>query len=290
MFSEKVLSRRQLWKHLCSFSGAHVKPIDIIAIIEKHAPPAYAASWDKSGVQVAALREEVHSVAVMLDPTLSSLALAVDAGADFILAHHPLSMQPRYPDRRDEYLSILSLLFKGDVWLYSAHTSLDANPDGPVRWLAHELDLRSLETLEPSGSAGPGAACCGFGFSGLLPAALDYADFCRRLGTALGKESWQVCGPAPGQVARVACCPGSGGGLLAEAAAAGADVYITGDIKYHTALEARSMGLHVLDVGHFILEEEMMRRFAAMLASTLSVPVSFVPASDPITAGRTVQA
>ena len=290
MFSEKVLSRRQLWKHLCSFSGECMKAIDIIEIIEKHAPLGYAAPWDKSGVQVAALREEIRSVAVMLDPTLESLARAADAGADFILAHHPLSMQPRYPDRRDDYLSILSLLFKADIWLYSAHTSLDANPDGPVRWLAQELDLRSLEILEPGAAAGPAAPCCGFGFSGLLPATLTYADFCRLLGSALGGDSWQVCGPRPERVARVACCPGAGGGLLGEAAASGADVFITGDIKYHTALEARSMGLHVLDVGHFILEEEMMRRFAATMTSVLSVPVAFVPGSDPLTAGRPVRA
>ena len=267
-----------------------MKAIDIIDIIEKRAPLSYAASWDASGVQVAALREEIQGVAVVLDPTLESLARAADTRADFILAHHPLSMQPRYPDRRDDYLSILSLLFKGDIWLYSAHTSLDANPDGPVRWLAHELGLRSLEILEPEATAGPDAPRCGFGFSGLLPATSTYADFCRLLGSALGRDSWQVCGPGPERVSRVACCPGSGGSMLAEAAASGADVFITGDIKYHTALEARSMGLHVLDVGHFILEEEMMRRFAVELTSTLSVPVSFVPGSDPITAVQPVRA
>jgi dinuclear metal center YbgI/SA1388 family protein len=263
-----------------------MKPSDIIHIIEETAPPEFAASWDNSGVQVAALREEIRSLAVLLEPTPEKLGQAVEAGADFILAHHPLLMQPRYPNRADSYLSILSLLFTHDIWLYSAHTSLDANPEGPVRWLAHDLGLQSLELLESAVPLGPKAALSGYGFSGTLPKALSYDDFCRSLAAALGKNSWQACGPRPARIFRVACCPGAGNSLLADAAASGADVYITGDVKYHTALEAVSLGLHVLDVGHFILEEKMMRHFAADLAATLPLPVHFISSHDPITVER----
>jgi len=260
-----------------------MKVSDIISVIEKTAPPGFAASWDNSGVQVAALREEAHCLAVLLDPTLESLGQAVEAGADFILAHHPLLMQPRYPNRADDYLSILSLLLTRNICLYSAHTSLDANPEGPVRWLAQELGLQSLKTLESTAPPGSETSLPGFGFSGALPKALSYDEFCCSLAAALGKDSWQICGPRPAQVFRVTCCPGSGNDLLTAAFASGADVYITGDIKYHTALEAVNLGLHVLDVGHFILEEEMMRRFAAQLAAALPLPVRFISAGDPIT-------
>ena len=263
-----------------------MKVFDIINLIEKMAPPEFAASWDNSGVQVAALREEIQSLAVLLDPTPESLGQAAEAGADFILAHHPLLRQPRYPNRVDSYLSTLSLLFTRNIWLYSAHTSLDANPEGPVRWLARELGLQSLEVLESTVPLGPNSPLSGFGFSGILPEALSYNEFCRSLAAALGKDSWQSCGPKPAQVFRVACCPGSGHSLLTDAVASGADVYITGDVKYHIALEAVNLGLHVLDVGHFILEEEMMRRFAADLAAALPLPVRFISGRDPITVER----
>ena len=263
-----------------------MKAIDIIRIIEAAAPPVAAASWDNSGVQVAALRDEVGGVAVVLDPTFESLSKAADAGAEFILAHHPLSMQPRFPDKRDDYLSILSLLFTRGIWLYSAHTSLDANPEGPVRWLARELGLQSLEILEPGAGLGSEASYFGFGFSGTLQDALPYKQFRRALALSLGLESWQVCGPEPKQVFRVACCPGAGGSLLRAASASGADVFITGDIKYHSALDAASMGLRVIDVGHFVLEEEMMRRFAVQLTAELNVPVTFIPSRDPLVGER----
>lgn len=263
--------------------GLRMKLSDIIDIIESVAPPAAAASWDASGVQVAGFRQTVSKVAVMLDPALPGLRQAVDAGADFVLAHHPLSMKPRYPNRQDAYLSILSLLLRHDVWLYSAHTSLDGNPGGPVRWLGDELALEGMRLLEPDPAS---AGMYGFGFAGTLPQPLPYGGFCTLLARALGREEWQACGPAPATVRRVACCPGSGGSMLDAALREGADVFITGDVKYHAALDAQTCGMRVLDVGHFILEEAMMRRFAGQLEQQLAVPVIFVPSTDPLAAER----
>ncbi len=274
-----------------------MKVFDIINIIEKTAVPEIAASWDVSGIQVAALRKEVSSVAVMLDPTPENLDRAIAAGAGFVLTHHPLSMKPRFPNREDPYLAMLSRLFRNDVWLYSAHTSLDANPTGPVRWLAEELELIRITTLEPfaegapnsrpevpmaTGGQGGGSSAYGFGFTGTLTRPMSYADFCRKLASCLGRSEWQACGRRPEAVFRVACSPGSGKSLLSAAVAVGADVFISGDITYHTALDSLTLGMRVLDVGHFLLEEEMMRRFAKQLDRDLEVPVSFFPSRDPL--------
>ncbi|MUM77230.1 Nif3-like dinuclear metal center hexameric protein [Pseudodesulfovibrio sp. F-1] len=122
----------------------------------------------------------------------------------------------------------------------------------------------------------------GFGEVGDLPEPMDFEAFSARLDGLLPAHArgyWTVSGPRPGHVARVAYCGGSGAGLAAEAARAGADLFITGDMKYHAAVEA---GVCVLDVGHFSLEEEMMRRFALELSGRLSgVEVRFFPGSDP---------
>jgi len=122
----------------------------------------------------------------------------------------------------------------------------------------------------------------GFGEVGDLPEPLDFEAFSARLDGLLPAHArgyWTVSGPQPERVARVAYCGGSGAGLVAEAARAGADVFITGDMKYHAAAEA---DVCVLDVGHFSLEEEMMRRFALELSGRLSgAEVRFLPGSDP---------
>jgi dinuclear metal center YbgI/SA1388 family protein len=122
----------------------------------------------------------------------------------------------------------------------------------------------------------------GFGEVGLLPEPMDFEDFSVVIDGLLpahGRGYWTVSGPQPERVAAVAYCGGSGASLVDRAAQAGADVFITGDMKYHPAVEA---GVCVMDVGHFSLEEEMMRRFALELGGRLDgVEVRFLPGEDP---------
>ena len=216
---------------------------EIISIIEQMAPLQGAASWDVSGLQVAAHRTDATRLAVCLDPSPASVSAALELGAQCILSHHPLALKPSLPNRIDHYHEVLRLLLTNDVPLYAAHTSLDVNSDGPVSWLARELHLDNLAVLH-----------------------ID-------LSTAT------VSGPCPESIRRVAYCTGSGSSLLEEARAAGADIFITGDVKYHTALDTQ---LCLFDVGHHSLEEEMMRRAAIHLQHACPMlEVVFVPSASP---------
>ena len=95
----------------------------------------------------------------------------------------------------------------------------------------------------------------------------------------LSGETATVSGPCPESIRRVAYCTGSGSSLLEEARAAGADIFITGDVKYHTALDTQ---LCLFDVGHHSLEEEMMRRAAIHLQHACPMlEVVFVPSASP---------
>lgn len=137
----------------------------------------------------------------------------------------------------------------------------------------------------------------GFGQLGELPKALAYEDFAKALETALfsvqqpsaciggGTQSgpkalaWAECGPRPSAIRRVGYTTGSGASLIPAAFAAGADVFICGDVKHHPAQETPGL---VFDVGHFILEEEMMRLFAKELGPVLSgVEVRFFAGKSP---------
>ncbi|UZP68509.1 Nif3-like dinuclear metal center hexameric protein [Desulfovibrio mangrovi] len=325
-----------------------MKALELISAIEHTAIPAGAASWDKCGVQVAGRRNAVRSVAVALDPTLDTIERALALGVDFILTHHPLSMQPRHLDTIDDYYRTVAALIESKVWLYSAHTTLDANPAGPVSWLADELALEERRLIEPTrlfemesfafavpagfdmqlltawsalegtdnasrtgemilvtcrqdkaallrariandlGEAPVFLACpaqkpaalLGFGCIGTLPEPMTYDRFCDTLANAVERDYWVTSGHVPGTVSTVAYCTGSGSSLADAAFRMGADVFITGDVKYHTALDAIGC---LIDVGHFSLEEEMMRRFAMQLGETLpDVQIFYLPAQDPM--------
>jgi putative NIF3 family GTP cyclohydrolase 1 type 2 len=123
-------------------------PQDIIAHIEATAPLHLAASWDNSGVQIASSSKEVKTLCVALDPTVDTMRRAVDLKADFLLCHHPLTLSPRLPSRLDEFHEVLRLSLATAMWLYSAHTSLDANPNGPVNWLGRSMGLEDMRVLE----------------------------------------------------------------------------------------------------------------------------------------------
>lgn len=247
---------------------------DIIACIEEMAPLDGAAGWDRSGLQVFSPRKEARKVCVALDPTPHTVKKALDEGADFIFTHHPLALKPDLPNRPCNYYETLSLLMKADVPLYAAHTSLDVQPDGPAGWLARFLQLVHPSLLDPTG---PGT---GFGLAGDLPEALSFGELVRRLGTVISLDTAVAIGAVPEKITRAAYCTGSGASLLPEAEQSGAQIYITGDVKYHAALDAR---VCILDVGHHSLEEEMMRQASQILARRLTgADVSFVASVSPM--------
>ncbi|QLA18041.1 NGG1p interacting factor NIF3 [Desulfolutivibrio sulfoxidireducens] len=264
---------------------------EIIRRIERAADPRHAAAWDTSGIQIAGLAESCSRLAVALDPSPDTARAALAWGAGFLLTHHPLLLTPRLPDRVDDYHQVLRLMLGQGAWLYAAHTSLDVRPDGPAGWPARAFSLKNVAVLEvtgempgersPSGPDGP-ARPVGFGLAGDLPEPLPFADFFARLGDLTGRDFFTLAGEAPARVARAAFCPGSGAGLAEKAATAGADVFVTGDLKYH---QAAPPPLPILDVGHFCLEERMMRIFAETLAEELGpagVEVKHFPGRDPL--------
>lgn len=255
---------------------------DIISAIEAVAPLEISAAWDKSGLQVASEREDVRHMAVCLDPTPEMVSRALKLGADMVLSHHPLSMKPYFADAGGTVTQVLRLLLRADVPLYAAHTSLDANPDGPVSWFAREIGLEQCEVLEitaplpkeMTGSSEQAPRMAGFGLVGVAQHPVHLDQVLELLATPA-----RLCGELPPVLRRVAVCPGSGASLAKAAAKAGAQLLITGDVKYHDALEAP---LPILDVGHFVLEEGMMRRFAHQLEQALPVmQVSFLPSLSP---------
>lgn len=263
---------------------------DVISHIERTADPELAEEWDSSGLQAAGTRDPVRRLAVGLDPVEQVIERALSWGADFILTHHPLTLTPRLPSENDAYTRILRRLFQSGAWLYAAHTSLDANSAGPASWLADELGLRNTAPLLPYPRPPGGLSCeCaqlppGLGLIGDLEPALDAREFRETLAAAIEAPSWTCCGDWPGRIARVSYCPGSGMSLAGRAFDAGADVFISGDLKYHQAQDLEPLGL-VLDVGHFSLEEAMMRAWAGELSRSLAgedVETRFFPGHNPL--------
>lgn len=90
---------------------------------------------------------------------------------------------------------------------------------------------------------------------GELPQEMPLKDFSDLLKRAFPKGNLRFAGAKRHSVKRIALCTGSAAEFMTAAVSAGADVYITGDVKYHDGQRAKELGLLIADAGHFGTEE-----------------------------------
>ncbi|MCR1897879.1 Nif3-like dinuclear metal center hexameric protein [Irregularibacter muris] len=94
----------------------------------------------------------------------------------------------------------------------------------------------------------------GIGRIGNLQQPISYEDFLQSIKNILNINRLRLSGPIPSSIKRVALCTGSGAQFMHQAARQGGDVYITGDVKYHEAQQAKDLGICLIDAGHFATE------------------------------------
>lgn len=105
----------------------------------------------------------------------------------------------------------------------------------------------------------------GLGRIGHLITPIPLLEFIEKVKKTLNTQSIKVAGSTKAVISKVAVCGGSGAGLIKNAIKAGADVLITGDVKYHEAQQAVAEGLIVIDAGHFATEQPVIECVANYL-------------------------
>lgn len=109
----------------------------------------------------------------------------------------------------------------------------------------------------------------GLGRIGRLPLPLTLAEYVVQLKKNLSAPALRYVGNPAARISKVALCSGSGASLLREAVRAGADLLVTGDVKYHEARDAEDLGLALIDAGHFPTEIIMVEEITARLGRAL---------------------
>jgi dinuclear metal center YbgI/SA1388 family protein len=108
----------------------------------------------------------------------------------------------------------------------------------------------------------PGA---GLGRIGKLTQQVTLGAFTARVKASLNCDHLRLIGEDQMPVRKVALCGGSGAFLLQVAHRQGADVLVTGDVKYHEARQAEELGIALIDAGHFATEQLMIEQVAQSL-------------------------
>ena len=219
----------------------------ITDIIERFAPLEWQESYDNAGLIVGRPDDEVHKALLAVDVTEEVLDEAEAEGCDLVITHHPIVFRAlKRFNSADPVERCVERAIRSRIALYACHTNLDSAPGGMSWRLAEMLGVGNLRVLQPS-ETGDGA---GFGVVGELPEAIDTVEFMRIIQRRLEVSVIRYSDIATSGVRRVAVCTGAGGSLLGEALRAGAELYLTADLKYNDFM-APSGRLTVADIGHF---------------------------------------
>ena len=231
---------------------------DFLGLMERIAPTRLAEPWDNPGLQIGDSGQKIKKIFSSLDPTLDALMNASKTDAQVLFTHHPLIFKSVSHIEINTYPgNILALAAQKNISIVTAHTNLDVAEGGINDILAHLMGLRNIQILQPHKDV-PGV---GLGRVGDLLEPTDLFSLARTVEERLGADGLRLVGQAGDPVRRIAVVGGAGAGLASSAARTGADVLITGDIGHHAALEAKTLGIALIDGGHFHTEKTAFTLF-----------------------------
>lgn len=210
---------------------------EITKRIEKFAPPELAEKWDCSGWIVETENQDIQKIMLCLTVTDDIVRQAREQNCDMIVSHHPLFN--------------VSIKYK-NIDIYCAHTNLDRAKGGTTDTLIKTLGLAKF-TVANSGE----------GFVRYINYETSLQNFVERLKT-ISPHLRYVNNKGVTQLKRIAFCAGSGTEFIQEAFENGADALVTGDLKFHTALDSPIV---VFDIGHFESEVLVLPVFEQIIGN-----------------------
>ena len=221
---------------------------EITKRIEKFAQPELAEKWDCSGWIVETSNTDIQKIMLCLTVTDDVVRQAREQNCDMIVSHHPLFTVP--------------LLYK-NIDIYCAHTNLDRAQGGTTDTLICKLfprpDGERIEFLSECSEL----RNSGEGFTRYINYETSLQDFIKRL-KKISPHLRYVNNKGVTQLKRIAFCAGSGTEFIQEAFENGADALVTGDLKFHTALDSPIV---VFDIGHFESEVLVLSVFEQIIGN-----------------------
>ena len=235
---------------------------DIVCALGQFAPLPLQDSYDNAGLQVGLTEAEVTGALLCLDVTEAVVDEAIALGYNLIISHHPLIFRGFKSLTGANYIErCVMKAIKHDIVVYSAHTNLDNAVNGVSFKMAEKIGLQDITFLEPKTD---GEVPAGAGVVGLLPKPEQDINFLQRI-----KQLFQVgcvrhTALKGRTIHKVALCGGAGAFLMDEAIRQGADIFITGEIKYHDYF-GHSEDIILAEIGHYESEQYTKEIFQQLI-------------------------
>ena len=217
---------------------------EIIQVIEATFPRTAALGFDNVGLLAGRSEKEVSRIYLALDATDVVIDRAIKEGADMLITHHPLLFSAVKKVTDEDFITRrIVKLIQNDISYYAMHTNFDVK--GMAQLNQECLGLTDCEVLEETA---PGE---GIGRVGALKGTMDLKQFAGKVRNDFEIPDVRMYGDPAAIIHRVAVSSGSGKSMIRGAIEKGADVIVTGDVDYHSAIDAVAQGIAVIDAGHY---------------------------------------
>jgi len=239
----------------------------VLAMLRGLAPEETALPNDPVGLLIDGDGRAVRRVGVCLDCTPEAARKAVSLEVDLVAAHHPLIYHPlrRIAPAADPISDAVATLVRAGIGLYAMHTNWDRAHGGINDTLARKLSLRDFRPLGADGLK----ALPRIGELSTPMTSTEFAAFVSEALGCAGPSALRVNNVHKERIEVVAVCGGAGAELARDVIAAGADAYVTSDIRHHEFLDATALGLILLDAGHGATETPGMVELIPILQEQL---------------------
>lgn len=241
---------------------------EITKRIEEFAPLETQEEWDCSGwaVNIDGY-DDIHKVMLCLTVTDNVIKQAKAQNCDMIVSHHPMfciptkiSSSPLWGEGMGEGLNI-----------YCAHTNMDKAHGGTTDTLINVI-LNLFQDLSTVQNGRIFGSLCKVQQNDFLRivqlnnhiSVSDFSEIIRQI----SPNARIINNKGAAEIKRIAFCAGSGSEFINDAKELGADCFVTGDLKFHTALESEIV---VYDIGHFESEILILPVFEKIIGTDVEI-------------------
>lgn len=250
---------------------------EIIDTIENSYPTHLAYDWDNVGLMVGDYEHDIEKIMTVLEVNEDVVDEAIEKNVDLIVSHHPFIFG-KIAKVNSETLKgrLIQKLIKNDIDVYSMHTNYDIAFDGLNDYFMEIIGIGNTKVLDviDSDEFYYDGKKYGIGRIGELKEKTTLREFCKRLKNILESDCVRAVGNPDASIQKVAVVTGAGSEFASKSMAMGADVIVTGDVKYHEAQDVYDAGMNMIDCGHFDTEnifKDVMYRFLSSEISDVEI-------------------
>nr|WP_170948982.1 Nif3-like dinuclear metal center hexameric protein [Arsukibacterium tuosuense] len=227
-----------------------------------------------NGLQVEG-RQDITRIVTGVTASQALVDAAIEWGADAILVHHGYFWKNEAPEITGMKKKRLQALLANDINLFAYHLPLDIHltlgNNAQLGKLLNAESITPLATVEPVGVL----------MQGEFSAAKSLSEIAALLQQQLNRDVLTHDAGSNKPVRKLAWCTGGGQGYIEQAAAAGADVFISGEVSEQTIHVSRELDIHFIAAGHHATERYGVKALGEYLGANYPVEVKFIDIDNP---------